>query len=141
MPYIVTKMMTLKLSLPVILVIASISIAATLLMMPDNSSRLPNSIAEFAYLSAAYLNARNLGEYHVIAATRGQERSQCQPTRHAQKIQIPSENSPMERYRCCLPQRLLRGTVGKFLGGCGPQQQILPCECKAGFRQYVFRNA
>jgi hypothetical protein len=64
---------TQKVTLPVVSVIAIVSVAATLLLIPDHPARPPDNLAEFAHLTAAYLNARGGGDYHVIRATVGQE--------------------------------------------------------------------
>jgi len=57
----------------VVLLVAGVSVTATMLFLPHNHRRFPGNIAEFAHLSAGFLNARDCGDYRVIADTGGQE--------------------------------------------------------------------
>jgi hypothetical protein len=66
---------TLRVASAIVLVAASVSIAYMLDWTPDAYHRPPNNLDEFAHLTAAYLNARNMDEYQVIRATVGQQ--QC----------------------------------------------------------------
>jgi hypothetical protein len=68
-----SKLHALGVSFPIVLGTVSISIGACLLLIPNNPSPFPSSLAEFVELTAARLNAAIGNDYHVIGRTGGQE--------------------------------------------------------------------
>ena len=65
--------LTSKATLRLTLAAGAAALAVIFGLIPDTRRQPPSNIGEFAHLTAARLNAQELGEFRVIAATVGQE--------------------------------------------------------------------